>query len=49
LLSSNMLFQGSENVGKGEHFILVQNNGSAHCHQPDRTNHFETLLRTNWN
>ncbi|HSK29529.1 MAG TPA: insulinase family protein [Candidatus Limnocylindria bacterium] len=28
-LFEHMLFQGSENVGKGEHFILVQNNGGS--------------------
>ena len=26
-LVEHMMFQGSENVGKGEHFVLVQNNG----------------------
>ena len=26
-LFEHMMFQGSENVGKGEHFILIQNNG----------------------
>ena len=40
-----MLFQGSENVGKGEHFILVQNNGGSAngTTNADRTNYFETL------
>src|SRR5262245_53346006 len=28
-LFEHMLFQGSENVGKGEHFILIQNNGGS--------------------
>src|SRR5260370_11828613 len=28
-LFEHMMFQGSENVGKGEHMILVQNNGGA--------------------
>jgi zinc protease len=44
-LFENMLFQGSENVGKGEHFILVQNNGGSAngTTNPDRTNYFETL------
>src|SRR5271170_8305119 len=26
-LFEHMMFQGSENVGKGEHFILIENNG----------------------
>jgi predicted Zn-dependent peptidase len=40
-----MLFQGSENVGKGEHFILVQNNGGSAngTTNADRTNYYETL------
>ena len=44
-LFEHMLFQGSENVGKGEHFILVQNNGGTAngTTNPDRTNYFETL------
>jgi len=44
-LFEHMLFQGSENVGKGEHFILVQNNGGSAngTTNPDRTNYFETL------
>jgi zinc protease len=44
-LFEHMLFQGSENVGKGEHFILVQNyGGSANgTTNADRTNYFETL------
>src|SRR5262247_2693820 len=44
-LFEHMLFQGSENVGKGEHFILVQNNGGAAngTTNIDRTNYFETL------
>src|SRR5262244_1093715 len=28
-LFEHMLFQGSENVGKGEHFILIQNYGGS--------------------
>jgi secreted Zn-dependent insulinase-like peptidase len=28
-LFEHMLFQGSENVGKGEHFILIQQNGGS--------------------
>jgi len=44
-LFEHMMFQGSENVGKAEHFQLVQraggnNNGST---TQDRTNYFETL------
>ncbi|HXT55400.1 MAG TPA: pitrilysin family protein [Candidatus Eisenbacteria bacterium] len=44
-LFEHMLFQGSENVGKGEHFILVQNNGGSAngTTNIDRTNYFETL------
>ena len=44
-LFEHMLFQGSENVGKGEHFILVQNNGGSAngTTNADRTNYFETL------
>jgi len=44
-LFEHMLFQGSENVGKGEHFILVQNNGGSAngTTNTDRTNYFETL------
>lgn len=44
-LFEHMMFQGSENVGKAEHFQFVQraggnNNGST---TQDRTNYFETL------
>jgi predicted Zn-dependent peptidase len=44
-LFEHMLFQGSENVGKGEHFILVQNNGGSAngTTNAERTNYFETL------
>jgi len=44
-LFEHMLFQGSENVGKGEHFILVQKNGGRAngTTNADRTNYFETL------
>jgi predicted Zn-dependent peptidase len=44
-LFEHMLFQGSENVGKGEHFSLVQNNGGSAngTTNADRTNYFETL------
>ncbi|MGE5220384.1 MAG: M16 family metallopeptidase [Chloroflexota bacterium] len=44
-LFEHMLFQGSKNVGKGEHFILVQNNGGSAngTTNSERTNYFETL------
>ncbi len=44
-LFEHMMFQGSENVGKGEHFILVLNNGGGMngTTSEDRTNYFETL------
>ena len=44
-LFEHLLFQGSENVGKGEHFILIQNNGGSAngTTNADRTNYFETL------
>ncbi len=44
-LFEHMLFQGSANVGKGEHLILVQNNGGSAngTTSADRTNYFETL------
>jgi predicted Zn-dependent peptidase len=44
-LFEHMLFQGSENVGKGEHFIVIQNNGGSAngTTNADRTNYFETL------
>jgi len=44
-LFEHMLFQGSANVGKGEHFILVQNNGGSAngTTSAERTNYFETL------
>jgi predicted Zn-dependent peptidase len=40
-----MMFQGSENVGKSEHFILIQNNGGTMngSTNEDRTNYFEAL------
>src|SRR5262245_44479729 len=28
-LFEHMMFQGSENVGKGEHFIIIENNGGG--------------------
>lgn len=44
-LFEHMMFQGSENVGKGEHFILIENNGGGlnGTTNMDRTNYFETL------
>jgi zinc protease len=44
-LFEHMMFQGSANVGKGEHFILVLNNGGGMngTTNEDRTNYFETL------
>jgi predicted Zn-dependent peptidase len=44
-LFEHMMFQGSENVGKGEHFILIFNNGGNMngTTNEDRTNYFESL------
>ena len=44
-LFEHMMFQGSENVGKSEHFILVQTNGGTMngTTNEDRTNYFEAL------
>jgi len=44
-LFEHMMFQGSENVGKGEHFILIENNGGDEngTTNEDRTNYFEAL------
>jgi len=44
-LFEHMMFQGSENVGKGEHFILIENNGGGMngTTNTDRTNYFENL------
>ncbi len=44
-LFEHMMFQGSENVGKGEHFILVLNNGGTAngMTNADRTAYFQTL------
>ena len=44
-LFEHMMFQGSENVGKGEHFILIQNNGGGMngTTSTDRTNYYQTL------
>src|SRR5437773_5003658 len=44
-LFEHMMFQGSENVGKSEHFILIQNNGGTMngTTNEDRTNYFEAM------
>lgn len=44
-LFEHMMFQGSENVGKGEHFIIIENNGGGMngTTNSDRTEYFETL------
>jgi zinc protease len=44
-LFEHMMFQGSENVGKGEHMILVENNGGNMngTTTEDRTNYFESF------
>jgi zinc protease len=44
-LFEHMMYQGSENVGKGEHFILVLNNGGGMngTTNDERTTYFETL------
>ncbi len=44
-LFEHMMYQGSENVGKGEHMILVDNNGGEMngTTSEDRTNYFEAL------
>jgi zinc protease len=44
-LFEHMMFQGSENVGKGEHFIIIQVNGGSMngTTNADRTNYFQTL------
>jgi predicted Zn-dependent peptidase len=44
-LFEHMMFQGSENVGKGEHFILIFNNGGGMngTTNEDRTNYFQVL------
>ncbi len=44
-LFEHMMFQGSENVGKGEHFSLIENNGGNFngTTSEDRTNYFESL------
>lgn len=44
-LFEHMMFQGSENVGKGEHFLLIQNNGGSMngTTSSERTNYYATL------
>lgn len=44
-LFEHMMFQGSENIGKGEHMLLVTNNGGGMngTTNQDRTTYFETL------
>lgn len=44
-LFEHMMFQGSENVGKGEHYTLIFNNGGGMngTTNNDRTNFFEEL------
>ncbi len=44
-LFEHMMFQGSENIGKGEQFILIKNNGGNMngTTNADRTIYFETL------
>ena len=44
-LFEHMMFQGSKNVGKGEHMILIENNGGSlnGTTNEDRTNYFEML------
>ena len=44
-LFEHMMFQGSENVGKGEHFLLVFNNGGNMngSTNADRTNYFQAF------
>lgn len=44
-LFEHMMFKGSENVGSGEHFVLIFNNGGNMngTTNEDRTNYFEQL------
>jgi zinc protease len=44
-LFEHMMFKGSENVGSGEHFMLIYNNGGDMngSTSKDRTNYFERL------
>lgn len=44
-LFEHMMFQGSQNVGKGEHMLLIQDNGGSMngTTNEDRTNYFESV------
>src|SRR5665213_2437852 len=44
-LFEHMMFEGSQNVGKGEHMILVENNGGDMngSTSEERTNYFESF------
>ena len=44
-LFEHMMFQGSANIGKGEHMLLVQDNGGTMngTTNQDRTNYFEAM------
>jgi zinc protease len=44
-LFEHMMFQGSENVGKGEHFMLLENNGGEFngTTNEDRTTYYEIV------
>src|SRR5918911_289073 len=44
-LFEHMMFKGSENVGTGEHFLLIFNNGGTMngTTNENRTNYFETM------
>lgn len=44
-LFEHMMFQGSANIGKGEHFVYVRNRGGSAngTTNHDRTNYYETL------
>jgi predicted Zn-dependent peptidase len=44
-LFEHMMFQGSENVGKGEHFLLIFNTGGTMngTTNEERTNYFQTV------
>lgn len=44
-LFEHMMFKGSENVGSGEHFVLIFNNGGTMngTTNEDRTNYFQAL------
>ncbi len=44
-LFEHMMFQGSANVGRGEHFLLIQNNGGSlnGTTNQDRTNYYAVL------